>query len=324
MTVAAPKRAPVAGLVIGVALFVGVLGLGIIAAVLSQGQCGEGGGEPVGGVKGAPAKFVPIYTAAASKYKLGARGPAILAAVHFVETGFGDLNGTTSSAGAQGHMQFMPATWAQYGVDADNDGQKSQYDPEDAIHSAANYLHASGAPGDWRGAIFAYNHADWYVNKVLAKSETLKSSTGAGAGGAAPAAAAACGPVGSASLAGTPKHIVDTQVIPLARKNDMAQGDTVKEVEQANASHGPTVSGGRSDHQGPPDQAWAADMSNGSSPTPEMDALARDLGKRFKLDWGGSGVATSTQKGFRMQMIYRSHVGGNHFNHVHFGVRKGA
>lgn len=322
MSVAAPKRAPIAGLVIGAALFVVVLGLAIIAAVLSQqGECGEGGGGPVGGVKGAPAKFVPIYRAAASKYKLGEKGPAILAAIHFVETGWGELNGVTSGAGAQGHMQFMPATWASYGVDADNDGKKSQYDPEDAIYGAANYLHASGAPGDWRKAIFAYNHAGWYVDKVLAKADTLKSSTGAGAGAAAPASAD-CGPVGSAALAGTPKHIIDTQVIPLARKNHMEQGDTVQEVEEANARHGPTVSGGRSDHQGPPDQAWAADMSNGSSPTPEMDQLADDLAKRFGLKWNGSGVATGSEKGYRFQMIYRSMVGGNHYNHVHFGVMR--
>ncbi len=134
--------------------------------------------------------------------------------------------------------------------------------------------------------------------------------------------AGGCGPVGTAALEGTPKHLIDTQVTPLAKKNKMTQGETVKEVEEANARHGPTVSGGRSDHQGPPDQAWAADMSNGTSPTPEMDQLAEDLAKRFDLDWKGSGVATGSKKGYRFQMIYRSMVGGNHYNHVHFGVMK--
>ena len=42
------------------------------------------------------------------------------------------------------------------------------YDPQDAIYSAANYLHASGAPGNWPAAIFAYNHAGWYVAQVQA------------------------------------------------------------------------------------------------------------------------------------------------------------
>ncbi len=159
MTVATPKGAPVAGLGMGLLLLGGVMALAIVAALLSQStDCGSGTGA-VGGVRGAPAKFKPIYSKAAAKYKLGTKGPSILAAIHKVETDFGEVNGVTSSAGAQGHMQFMPATWDSYGVDGNGDGKKSQYDPEDAIFSAANYLQASGAPGDWRKAIFAYNHA---------------------------------------------------------------------------------------------------------------------------------------------------------------------
>jgi hypothetical protein len=126
--------------------------------------------ELEGTVKGIPAhaqKFVPFYLAAAKKYKLGARGPSILAGIHRVETDHGKLNGVTSTAGAIGHMQFMPATWEAYGVDANGDGKDDPYQPEDAIHSAANYLRASGAPGDWHAAIFAYNHAGWYVDEVL-------------------------------------------------------------------------------------------------------------------------------------------------------------
>jgi hypothetical protein len=68
-------------------------------------------------------------------------------------------------------MQFMPETWAGYGVDANGDGVADPYDPEDAIFAAANYLRASGAPGDWYNAIFAYNHADWYVADVLADAQ---------------------------------------------------------------------------------------------------------------------------------------------------------
>ena len=322
MSVAAPKRAPVAGLAIGVLLLGGIVALGIVAAVLSQGECGGSGG-PVGGVKGAPAEYRPIYTRAAAKYKLGAKGPSILAGIHKVETNFGGLNKVTSSAGAQGHMQFMPATWDSYGVDGDGDGEKSQYDPEDAIFSAANYLHASGAPGDWRKAIFAYNHAGWYVDKVMSAAKQMEDGSTSAAAEAPDAGAGGCGPVGSAALEGTPKHIIDTQVIPLAKKNKMEQGDTVQEVEEANAAHGPTSSGGRSDHQGPPEQAWAADMSDGSSPTPHMDSLADDLAKRFELkSWDGSGIASGTRKGYRFQMIYRDPCCGGHFDHVHFGVMK--
>ena len=114
-----------------------------------------------------PAILVPIYKRASDAYGLGPQGPSVLAAINEVETAFG-TNLNVSSAGAVGWMQFMPATWAGYGVDANGDGVADPYDPEDAIHAAANYLRASGAPGDWYRAVFAYNHADWYVADVLA------------------------------------------------------------------------------------------------------------------------------------------------------------
>src|SRR5262249_27493532 len=78
-----------------------------------------------------------------------------------------------SSAGAEGWMQFMPATWAKYGVDANGDGRKDPYNPVDAIFAAARYLRAAGAGSDIRQAVFAYNHADWYVNSVLPRAQLL-------------------------------------------------------------------------------------------------------------------------------------------------------
>ena len=68
--------------------------------------------------------------------------------------------------------------------------------------------------------------------------------------------------------------------------------------------------------------AWAADMSNGGSPTPQMDRLARALAQEFRIPWSGSGAVSSTTGRYRFQLIYRSNVGGNHFNHVHFGVKR--
>ena len=84
----------------------------------------------------------------------------VLAAVNFVETGFGRLR-SDSTAGAQGPMQFLPATWRAYGLGGDVD------DPHDAILGAANYLRASGAPRNLRGALFAYNHSSLYVDAVV-------------------------------------------------------------------------------------------------------------------------------------------------------------
>ena len=67
-------------------------------------------------------------------------------------------------------MQFMPATFARYGVDGNNDGRRDIHNDADSILSAAHYLAASGAQTGAAGirrALFAYNHATWYVNDVL-------------------------------------------------------------------------------------------------------------------------------------------------------------
>ena len=130
---------------------------------------------------GVPAVLVPIYQRAAAAYGLGPQGASVLAAINGIETAFG-TNLNISSAGAVGWMQFMPETWAGYGVDANGDGVADPYDPEDAIHAAANYLQASGAPADWYNAVFAYNHADWYVAEVLANAQCYGQLSGAAPG----------------------------------------------------------------------------------------------------------------------------------------------
>jgi len=117
-------------------------------------------------ISGVPPVLIPIYQRASEQYGLGPQGPAVLAGINAIETGFGQNLGP-SYAGAEGWMQFMPETWAMYGVDANGDGVKDPNDPEDAIFAAASYLAAAGMPADVWGAIFAYNHADWYVEEVL-------------------------------------------------------------------------------------------------------------------------------------------------------------
>lgn len=128
-------------------------------------------------------------------------------------------------------------------------------------------------------------------------------------------------PVRAADLSNiTPKTVIDKIVLPIARSHGIHV--TPASVAAANSRHGPTVSGGRSDHQGPPDKAWAADMSNGGHPTPQMDALAKELAKVFGLHWSGAGLVDRTAFGFKFQLIYRTNTGGNHFNHVHFGLHR--
>ncbi|MGI8536387.1 MAG: lytic transglycosylase domain-containing protein, partial [Mycobacteriales bacterium] len=93
----------------------------------------------------------------------------VLAAIGQVESGHGRNLGP-SSAGALGPMQFLPSTWAAYGVDGDRDGRADIMNPFDAVPSSAAYLCRFGAnrgPDGLYNAIFAYNHADWYVQKVL-------------------------------------------------------------------------------------------------------------------------------------------------------------
>ena len=114
-----------------------------------------------------PDFLMPIFQAAGTEYDVPWQ---VLAAINQIETNFGK-NLDTSSAGAEGWMQFLPATWAQYGVDANGDGVKDPFNPADAIFAAARYLHAAGASTNLSGAIFSYNRANWYVSSVLLRAK---------------------------------------------------------------------------------------------------------------------------------------------------------
>ena len=110
-----------------------------------------------------PPFLLPIYQACGTEYGIPWQ---VLASINRIETAFG-TNLNVSSAGAMGWMQFIPSSWQAYGVDANEDGKKDPYNPVDAICAAARYLRAAGGETDLRRAIFAYNHADWYVDEVL-------------------------------------------------------------------------------------------------------------------------------------------------------------
>jgi len=158
-------RILIGGTLVALALFIGSL-VGFALVVGGTGGCS--GGEAVGGLSAAvPRRLDHLYDGAAERFHLGPKGPEVLAAINYRETDFG-TDVATSSAGAEGWMAFLPSTFAEWGVDGNGDGVKDIFDAADAIYSAANYLHDSGAPGDWWKAVFAYNHADWYVEQVLA------------------------------------------------------------------------------------------------------------------------------------------------------------
>jgi hypothetical protein len=121
-----------------------------------------------------PRFLIDLYKQAGRRYDVPW---PILAAINEIETDFG-RNLAVSSAGATGWMQFLPATWGTYGVDADHDGIKDPDNPHDAIFAAARYLSASGGRHDLRRAIFAYNHAEWYVDTVLLRAERIAAQEG--------------------------------------------------------------------------------------------------------------------------------------------------
>jgi murein DD-endopeptidase MepM/ murein hydrolase activator NlpD len=116
-----------------------------------------------------PPFLLPIYQAAGIQYQVPW---SVLAAINQIETDYG-RNLSVSTAGAVGWMQFMPSTWKRYGVDATGNGVADPYNPVDAIFSAARYLHAAGASSNLAQAIFAYNHAGWYVQSVLLRAKLI-------------------------------------------------------------------------------------------------------------------------------------------------------
>ena len=154
--------------------------LALSAVSACQAQCAGGlaaGGEPVGGV---PTADISIFQGAAAEFALGDRGSSILAAMNYIESTFDTstlpgVHSGTNRAGAAGPMQIgvdgqSGDTWDTIKVNAPDDPPgrpPNVYDEADAVYSAAHYLQTSGAPGDWPGAIFTYNHSSAYVQQVL-------------------------------------------------------------------------------------------------------------------------------------------------------------
>jgi hypothetical protein len=128
---------------------------------------------------GRPASYIQLFQESAAQYCPGLPW-TVLAAIGQIESGDRADPGV-SSAGAMGPMQFLPSTWAEWGITAFGEPSPPNImDPFDAVPSAARYLCAAGGAtaAGLPGAVFAYNHAGWYVTEVLALAKEYQQAYG--------------------------------------------------------------------------------------------------------------------------------------------------
>jgi hypothetical protein len=225
-----------------------VLG-GLTAATLAGAMLFALGARPIGDVSNLgvspdavadiPPGFLRLYEAAAQRYGLDW---SILAAIGKVECDHGrdpdpscTREGATNSAGAGGPAQFLAATWAQYGVDADGNGVRDRWAPADAVFGMANLVRASGAPADYPRAIFAYNHASWYVAEVLKWAARYRSA--AASAGASPGTAQVV-PGARATLSPGNGHVALVPLgAPPAVQAMIAAGNRLQDLPYGPAGH---------------------------------------------------------------------------------------
>jgi len=152
-------------------------------------------------IAGIPADYLAWYMAAARTCP--GLPWSVLADIGEAESGHGrsalpGVRSGSNRAGAEGPMQLEPSTFGQFAVNADPGQPLSPYDPADAIYTAAAVLCANGArggsPAGLRNAVFAYNHASWYVSAVMAQA--AKYATPGGSHAAATAIAFAMAQLG--------------------------------------------------------------------------------------------------------------------------------
>jgi cell wall-associated NlpC family hydrolase len=151
----------------------------------ADGDAGLGGAPTALALQDIPADYLAWYMAAAQTCP--GLPWSVIAGIGKVESNHGrsTLPGVRSGAngaGAEGPMQFLPATFAAYAVNADPGSLLTPYNPADAIYTAAKMLCADGARGGTQAgiqqAIFDYNHADWYVTDVLSWAARYASQAG--------------------------------------------------------------------------------------------------------------------------------------------------
>ena len=232
--------------------------LPVLVAALFAGLGGVQSAAPVGSfapsalaLRDIPSDYLRLYQSAGAT----AGGWEYLAAIGKVETDHGRSrapgvrSGVNALGCCSGPMQFSvvghPSTWDSYGVDGNRDGKTSPFDPADAIPAAARYLEASGAPADWDAAIFAYNHAAWYVAEVKQWADRYRGDA-IGLGGLPVGSGNSQGLLGGgrwlAPVPGT-AAVCDSRIVPdvaaLVRRYHLAIGDCFSLTGHAGAGEHP-------------------------------------------------------------------------------------
>jgi hypothetical protein len=154
-----------------------------------------------------PGNYLGWIRAAAPRYGIDW---TVIAGIYSIESDFGRLNAPGVHLGENFAGAGGPGagTWQRYGLDGDGDGLKDRYNPADAIPATANLLRQNGAPTDYGRAVFAYNHASWCVDDVLARAARYRGAAQAdrgavrvvGVADAVPACADAAAATGPADL----------------------------------------------------------------------------------------------------------------------------
>jgi hypothetical protein len=274
--------------------------LPVLVAALFAGMAGMQSSSPVGSfapsalaLRDIPSDYLRIYEAAGANV-----GWEYLAAIGKVETDHGRStapgvrSGVNAFGCCAGPMQFSvvghPSTWDSYGVDGNHDGKTSPFDPRDAIPAAASYLEASGAPADWDAALFAYNHAIWYVAEVKQWADRYRGDP-IGLGGLPAGSGVSQALLGRwlAPVPGT-AAICDSRIVPdvvaLMQRYRLAAGDCFSLTGHA--------------HDGEHPLGLAVDVMPGPGGSWDLVAqAARDLG--WSPSCGASGCAGLLPSPFR-------------------------
>ena len=292
-----------------------------------------------------PANYLALYQQAGAQYGLPW---TLLAAIGSVETDHGRSTAPGVSSGVNaygccaGPMQFSVVgagggTWGSYGVDANHDGRTDVYDPRDAIPAAAHYLKASGAPADLHAAIRTYNDSEAYYQQVLSK---MREYAAAAPGAAVPDVGeptGSCGDLGGLTGAGSGAFTVapdanlpDKPLTPaliafITRMATFYDGTLIVTTGTNHDRY--TTTGNVSDHStgNAADFGMAANGGTNDGPVGDRIAAAAFLAAGVPHDQAvaraqAGGAQTIVSNSLRIQIIWKSDVGGNHHNHVHVGL----